>query len=441
MRLIALLICLLLPLALQAQTTAEQPSGTITIDDSTTQDAAIAVRIRDILRELEGYNDVTVSVSSGIVTLRGSTLEAETAKRLNDLVARVEGVVAIENEVSETTDVVQRLNPAVQRFVARGQQIIAFLPLALVAVSLFALIVLLGFALTRRTQPWERLAPNAFIADIYRQILRLLFILGGLVVALDIMNATALLSGILGAAGIVGLAIGFAVRDTVENFIASIMLSIRQPFRPNDTVEIEGDTGKVIRLTSRATILLSFDGNHIRIPNSTVFKSRIVNFSRNAERRFTCTLGVASDADLDYARELTLKVLENLPFVLSAPQASVWIESVGDSSINFGLAAWINQNDTNVVLARSEAIRLVQAAYDSEGIGAPFPTYRLMLEGGVGGLGAGETVAATPYQGFSHPLAPAQDVDAVEDKQLAQIVEQERAGEHDDLLHRNADQE
>ncbi|MCB0384011.1 MAG: mechanosensitive ion channel, partial [Bdellovibrionales bacterium] len=53
----------------------------------------------------------------------------------------------------------------------------------------------------------------------------------------------------------------------------------RQPFRPNDTVEIEGDQGKVIRLTSRATILLSFDGNHIRIPNSTVYKARIVNLA------------------------------------------------------------------------------------------------------------------------------------------------------------------
>lgn len=63
-----------------------------------------------------------------------------------------------------------------------------------------------------------------------------MFIVGALVIALDVMNATALISTILGAAGIIGLALGFAVRDTVENFIASIMLSIRQPFRPNDTV-------------------------------------------------------------------------------------------------------------------------------------------------------------------------------------------------------------
>ncbi len=437
MRILALLLCLLLPFGTQAQTVS-QPSGTITITDSATQNAAIAVRIRNILAELDGFDDVTVAVSSGIVTLRGNTLDMPTAQRLNELVGRVEGVVAIENEVTETTDVVRRLNPAVERFRIRTKQMIAFLPLALIALALFMVIVLLGFTIAGRKQPWDRLAPNAFIADIYRQILRLVFVIGGLVAALDIINATALLSGILGAAGIVGLAIGFAVRDTVENFIASIMLSIRQPFRPNDTVEIEGDTGKVIRLTSRATILLSFDGNHIRIPNSIVFKSRIVNFSRNVERRFTFQLGVDPAADLAHAQALALTMLERLPFVLETPKASVWIESVGDSSVNMGMAAWINQNDTSIVLARSEAIRLVQAAYDTAGVAAQAPAYRLLHEGGPP---PAHNIPAEAYEGPDVPPSPVQDVDALEDKQLNRIINLERAEEHIDLLRANADQE
>lgn len=437
MRILALMLCLLLPAAAQAQT-ASQPSGTITITDSATQDTAIAGRIRAILAELDGFDEITVAVSSGIVTLRGSTLDMPTAQRLNELVGRVEGVVAIENEVTETTDVVRRLHPAAERFKVRAKQMIAFLPLALIALALFMVIVLLGFALAGRKQPWDRLAPNAFIADLYRQILRLVFVIGGLVAALDIINATALLSGILGAAGIVGLAIGFAVRDTVENFIASIMLSIRQPFRPNDTVEIEGDTGKVIRLTSRATILLSFDGNHIRIPNSIVFKSRIVNFSRNAERRFTFELGVDPAADLAHAQTLALNILEGLPFVLKTPQTSVWIEAIGDSSVNMGMAAWIDQSDTSIVLARSEAIRLVQAAYDTAGVAAQAPAYRLLHEGNP--LLAYRR-PADAYEGPDMPPAPVQDVEALEDKQLSRIIDLERAEEHIDLLRSNADQE
>ena len=224
-----------------AQTT-DQPQGTIEVEDNASQDAAIAVRIRAILGELDGYEEVTVTVSSGIVTLRGTTIDATQAARLNDIVARVAGVVAIENEVSETTDVVARLNPAVERFQTRITQAIALLPLIAVALLSFVVVLFAGILIARMRYPWDRIAPNAFIANLYRQIVRMLFFVSGLVIALDILGATALLGTILGAAGIVGLAIGFAVRDTVENFIASIMLSIRQPFRPNDVVEIEGDT-------------------------------------------------------------------------------------------------------------------------------------------------------------------------------------------------------
>ena len=438
MRLIALLFCLLLPVTLVAQT--DQPTGTITVEDSATADAAIANRIRDILGELDGYLDISVTVSSGIVTLRGTTLDASKATDLNDLVGRVQGVVAIENQVSETTEVLERLNPAVERYMTRMWQIIAFLPLALVAFAVFIVVVWLGFFIARRKQPWDRLSPNAFIADIYRQILRLLFIIAGLVIALDILNATALLSGILGAAGIVGLAIGFAVRDTVENFIASIMLSIRQPFRPNDTVEIQGDTGKVIRLTSRATILLSFDGNHIRIPNATVFKSRIVNFSRNAERRFKFALSVDASCDLDDARHLAETTLNALPFVLKSPEASVWIESVDDFWVTLNMTAWINQNETSITLARSEAIRLTQAAYDTAGIAAPLPSYRVE---NLYDAPASPTKSQSPLAKVP-PIAPApvQEVNATADKELEKIVDQERAElERHDLLNENASEE
>lgn len=439
MRFLALLICLLLPFSALAQT-AEQPTGTITLTDDASADAAIANRIRDILGELDGYEDISVTVSSGIVTLRGTTLDPGKATRLNELTSRVEGVVAIENAVQESTDVVERLNPAMERFRIRAVQLIAFLPLALVALSVFVLVVIFGFWLARRQQPWERLSPNAFIADIYRQIIRLLFVIGGLVIALDIVNATALLSGILGAAGIVGLAIGFAVRDTVENFIASIMLSIRQPFRPNDTVEIEGDTGKVIRLTSRATILLSFDGNHIRIPNSTVFKSRIVNYSRNAERRFTFSLSVASDAELDHARTRALQVLNDLPFVLPVPEAAAWVETVGNSWVTLSMAAWINQNETNITLARSEAIRLTQAAYDADGIAAPVPSYR--IENLPTSLQPADKAPVSKGSVQTPVPAPVQEVSATQDQELEKIVDQERAEtSRHDLLSETASEE
>jgi small conductance mechanosensitive channel len=422
-RVLILLFCLVAaPLAAQS---TDQPQGTIAVEDSASQDAAIAVRIRDILGELEGYDGVTVAVSSGIVTLRGTTVDKETATRLNELVGRVQGVVAIENEVTETLDVAARLNPAVERFKARIAQGIALLPLAAVAVLAFAIVLLAGIFVARMRYPWDRIAPNAFIADIYRQIVRAVFFISGLVIALDILGATALLGTILGAAGIVGLAIGFAVRDTVENFIASIMLSIRQPFRPNDTVEIEGDTGKVIRLTSRATILLSFDGNHIRIPNATVFKSRIVNYSTNHERRFQFEIGIGSDANLAQVRDLTANTVASLPFVLTQPEPLVWIERIGDGAVILTVTGWIDQRESSLVLAKGEALRLVKAAVENAGVEVPDTTYRIQLLGGA--------MDWQPVKPDSRPPTPSpkatptiEDVQATSDAALERMVDAER---------------
>lgn len=158
------------------------------------------------------------------------------------------------------------------------------------------------------------------------------------------------------------------------------MLSIRQPFRPNDVVEINGDQGKVIRLTSRATILLSFDGNHIRIPNATVFKSRIINFSQNRERRFTFTIGIDSAADLGATRDLALDTIQALPFVLNEPAANVWIGDITDAGIEIVLVGWIDQGETSMVLARGEALRLVKRAIEASGVSLPNTTYTLQME-------------------------------------------------------------
>jgi len=438
----ALLLALLTALApapIRAQS-SDQPSGTIEVEQSRERDAAMATRIRSILAEIGGYDDVTVTVAAGIVTLRGTTLDSASAARLNVIVARIEGVVAIRNEVVETTDVARRLDPALERFVFRAQQAISYLPIFAVALLAFMAVTTVGVLLARTEKPWARLAPNAFIADIYRQIVRLVFVIAGLVVALDIMNATALLSTILGAAGIVGLALGFAVKDTVENFIASIMLSIRQPFRPNDAVEIDGDEGKVIRLTSRATILLSWDGNHIRIPNATVFKSRIVNYSRNPERRFLFDLGLAPDTDLARAVQVGQETLSALPFTLASPAPSAWIDAVGDSTVSLRLVGWINQNETSLLSARGEAIRICISALTAAGIEMPEPTYRLIGAGGEG-LTDGPV---RPLPRPAHPVpAPrpeeAMDVQAHAEHELEAIVEEERRHrDGEDLLTRAA---
>jgi small-conductance mechanosensitive channel len=411
---------------------AQDGGGAISTENVAQLDVDIANRIREILAELGNYEDVTVTVSEGIVTFRGTANTAIEASELSTLANRIEGVVAVKNDVIQTRDVTRSLDPAFDRFRDRVDQIIAALPLLMIALAAFALVVFIGFSIAKMRRPWDRLAPNSFVADVYRQIVRIAFFVFAVVIALDILNATALLSTILGAAGIIGLAIGFAVRDTVENFIASVMLSFRQPFRPNDTVEINGDQGKVIRLTSRATILLSFDGNHIRIPNATVFKSRIINFSQNAERRFLFNILIARGSDLQMTRDLIERTVQDLPFVIDTPAAAVWIDALEPAGTVIVVTGWINQNETSVSLAKGEAIRQVKIALQAADVGIVDSAQIVVLDR--------SKVAPTPQD--ADETTAVTGVEAAEDDALHGIIAAERQDDGaEDLLRPDAQKE
>ncbi len=437
---------------------ADGPSGAISAERDSALDGRIETRIREILQEIGGYDEISVSVSEGVVTLQGTTESATAAANLVALVTRLEGVVTIRNEVEETADIRRRLNPAMERFWGRVRQLGIMAPLLGIAIASFGALTFAGVFLARRRWPWDRIAPNAFIADLYRQIVMLLFSFVGIVVALDIMDASALLSTFIGAAGLVGLAIGFAVRDTVENYIASIFLSIRQPFRPNDTVDIDGTEGKVIRLTSRATILLSFDGNHIRIPNATVFKAKIVNYSENAERRLMFRIGIEADNDLHKARQVIVETMQGLPFVLEVPAVQSWIESLSGGTVEIVVTVWVDQRDTSILLARGEAIRFAKLALEAAGITLDTSDYNLSVNGfapiaepgrtgtdrtgtdrtGTGRTGTGRTGPAPSPAPLLTPELSAQELEIVRTDNeaiLDAMIETERArDDKQDLL-------
>lgn len=339
----------------------------ITVDDART-----LVEIRGLLGVSDGTQDLQVQVLDGTVVLSGRHADPEGLAELTTLLESVEGVAAVENRVEISTDVIERLAPVARRLMRQLDRLLHALPLLAVALLVWAGIGWLGYRIAERPWPWDRIAPNAFIAEVIRQVIRLASVLFGAVIALDILGARALLGTLLGAAGIFGLAVGFAVRDVVENFIASILLSLRSPFRPNDLIEVAGDTGRIARLTARATILISPDGNQIRIPNATVFKARIINFSRQRERRFTLRVPVRAGADLNHAIVIAQRVLTEAPFVLERPAHSVWLADVNAEGVaTLEAAAWIDTEVSGFATARGEALRRMLIALCENGIALP----------------------------------------------------------------------
>ncbi|MEW4467477.1 mechanosensitive ion channel family protein [Parasphingorhabdus sp. JC815] len=362
--------------------TGDDKSSAISTSDNGTTDEAIARRLQGIYQELKGLEKTVVAVDSGVVSLSGSLAKPGDITRAEQIALRVDGVVAVQNSLTRDADVSRNLAPVMEQLNERIQQLVQLLPLLGIAIVIIIIFWLLGSLVARAKRFWSRVSPNIFLADLLATTVRLLLTLIGIVIALDLLGATTLIGAILGSAGLIGLALGFAIKDTVDNYISSLMLSIRQPFRANDHVVIGDREGRVLRLTSRATILMTLDGNHLRIPNSTVFRAEILNYSRNPERRFDFILGVDADDDPGIATKVGTECLLALPFVLKDPAPGGRLEEVGDSNIMLRFVAWVDQNETDWFKARSAAIRAVKITLEAQGFGLPEPIYRLRFDSG-----------------------------------------------------------
>ena len=368
--------------AAPAETPSPEPTASAQPIDNTQNagdDSRIAERIRGIFSQLPAFRNVRVSVNEGVVTLAGEVPKDEDIARAEEIVGRVAGVVTIENGLERDVSLSAQAG-GIATLTGQLNDFLAMLPLFGLAIVVWGLIAAIGYLLASLGGLWRRIAPNGFLEELIASAIRFVFIVGGLVVALDIIGAGALLGAVLGGAGVIGLALGFALRDTIENYVASLMLSLRQPFRGNDWVLIDDLEGRVIRLTSRATVLMTLDGNHLRVPNSQVFKAVITNFTRNPQRRFQFDLGVDADDDALAARKLGRETLQALPFILDKPPAEGRIIEVGDSNVVIRFLGWVDQTETDWWKAQSRAIPAVKTALENAGFGLPEPIYRLRFD-------------------------------------------------------------
>jgi small conductance mechanosensitive channel len=410
---------------------AAEPAPAIASRTSGSEDSDIVARISAIFAEIPGLQAVEVRASAGVVTLRGSVATPSEAEQAEAIASRVAGVVTVQNALERDLDVRSNVAPAFARFQQETRGLIQGLPLLGVALGVAALIGLIGHGLAGIGRLWAWLTPNAFMAELVASSARVVFVVLGVVIGLEILGATALLGAVLGGAGVIGIALGFAVRDTVDNYVSSLMLSLRQPFRANDHVVINGEEGRVIRLTSRATVLMTLDGNHLRIPNAMVFKAVILNYTRNPERRFEFDLGIGAEEDGLEAIGLGLGALNALPFVLAEPEASAVIVDVGDSNIVLRFYGWVDQRQTDFLKGRSRSIHAVKAAFEAGGFSLPEPIYRLRYDTPAPGAPAAPAIpkpaSVQPQPRARDDHAPPEALDTAPAPAVERLVQEERS--------------
>lgn len=357
---------------------AEPERPLLSIADSVAYDA-LESRLQAAFGHIEAFENVRVEVADGVVELSGRVARAEARERAEELAYRFEEVLYVENAIEAETDLERRVSPAVARVRAWSRAFLDYLPILGIALGILLLFGVLARLINRWDAPFASLGVNPLLRDLIQQVVGLVVFGLGLLLVLEILDATALAGALMGAAGLAGLAIGFAFRDIVENYLAGALLSLRRPFGLNDFVAVGGDEGRVLRLSARELVLLTLDGNHVRIPNATVFKSIIRNYTRDPRRRFDFAVGVSVDEDLARVQQLGRQTLEAMAGVLREPRPFGLIEELGDWSVVVRFFGWMDQEQSDYFKVRSEAVRLVKAALDEAGVVMPEPISQVRL--------------------------------------------------------------
>jgi small conductance mechanosensitive channel len=206
----------------------------------------------------------------------------------------------------------------------------------------------------------QRRMPNILLRQVAVRAAMVPVALIGIYLVLRISGLTQMAMTVVGGTGLIGLIIGIAFQNIVENFLASVLISTQRPFEAGDLVEVSGYQGYVQRVTTRGTVLLTLDGNHVQIPNSIIYKSIIRNFTANPNTRLDFRIPLDYGQATSKAQEVAMHVLNEHPAVLKNPEPAALVEEFADAKVYLRIYFWINIKEHSSLKVRSAIMRLVK---------------------------------------------------------------------------------
>lgn len=380
---------------------------------SVASDQAIDRRLTRILEATGWFSDIAVQVEEGVVFLDGRADSEDYRTWAGELARKTSDVVAVVNRIQVAESSPWDFSPAVSELQVLWTWTLQRLPrlliglLVLLIAGVFAWMVAHG---ARRTLG-QRL--NPLLRDVAARVLGIIVLLLGVYLVLQVVGLSRLAATVLGGTGLVGLVAGIAFRDILENYLASILISLRNPFRIDDLVEIAGHTGVVQRVTTRGTVLMNLDGNHVQIPNATVYKSIIRNYTANPNRRESFEVGIGFENRIPLAQEAVSEVLSGHPAVLGDPEALVLVDRLGSATVNLKIYFWYDGSAFNGLKVKSSLIRMVKRVFQEQGISMPDEAREVLFPEGVAVRMLEPVSAERPAELPKEPIPPVVGTEAV----------------------------
>lgn len=272
----------------------------------------------------------------------------------------------------------QALDIVYQSVLDMGRTFLAALPNLLIAV----MVLLLTWVATRvvnkiLSRTMERIHLRVSLQDLFGKIATTLCWTLGLMVAIAVVFPEFTPSKILTVLGLGSVAIGFAFKDVFENFLAGVLILLREPFRLGDFIEVSDYLGKVENVTIRDTHIRQSDGQRIVLPNAILFKNPVKVVTDKDQRRTTITCGVGYGENIDKARSVIARAVSSAQTLAPNRPVQIFAKEFGASSVDFEVTWWTGSQPRDIRESRDEVVARVKSALDEAGIEIPFP-YRTL---------------------------------------------------------------
>lgn len=246
-------------------------------------------------------------------------------------------------------------------------------PGLLLAVVRIVVLLLLGLILASLASRLTRRLARDRLSQHVQQLVRRVVFYG--ILALFIASAMRemgfSLTVIMGAAGVLTVAIGFASQTTASNLISGLFLIGERSFEIGDIIKVGNTTGEVLSIDALSVKLRTFDNLFVRIPNETLIKSEVTTLSRFPIRRLDLQLGVAYKEDIEQVRKVLMAVADSNPLCLDEPSPLFIFTGFGDSALEIQFSVWAKRE--NFLALRNGITAEIKLAFDQAGIEIPFP--------------------------------------------------------------------
>ncbi|WP_026955250.1 mechanosensitive ion channel family protein [Algoriphagus vanfongensis] len=252
---------------------------------------------------------------------------------------------------------------------------ISMIPNMVVAVLVFIFFLLLAKYGTRlAVRIFSKTSSNVALKNLLSTVVHWMILGLGIFIILGILGLEKAVTSLLAGIGVVGLALGFAFQDIAANFVSGVILAFRKPYRIGDVIEVDDIMGKVLRTNLRVTVLETFQGQEVYIPNKELLQGNIINYSSLSHRQIIIESGVSYAEDLEQVEEIVRKAIGSMDGIIRKDEIIFDYEEFGGSSINFNTRFWIEYpGEPGYLAMKSKAIKVIKNAFDEQDITIPFP--------------------------------------------------------------------